>query len=674
MQKRFNLQKIFLFTLSVAIYFINPALAQEEKEGPQVFNLGEVVVTEEAEAASLATTVSEVTEEDIKDWAVQTVGEALDLIPGVDLGTGGKGESHISMRGFAQSDLKLLIDGVPAYETFFGTLDLSALPVDSIAKITITKGASSVLYGANTMGGVVNIITKKGGKKPFTEFSTSFGDYNTQNYIFNQGAQLGKFNYWFTYSYRGSDGFRLSSDFDANNPYSGRGTAYNEDGGKRDLSDFIKRTIHTKVGYEPDENTSLYLSFDYHNNEKGCPTDSYRYWRSSQWDHWHLNLLGEKSFSDFFTIKLQGFYVNHDDELTDVSWDADHTTKKKWFEISKYNDYSVGENLSAYFDFGRLSFLKFGFSYIRDNHKQKEFLDKECVGVKKGKKKPGWQEEQEYEADTYTVALEDEINLKDKISLLLGLSYDYYNPRKSYDMPTPHSSDSVNPQGGIVYRLSDDTIFHASLGKKTRFPHLRELYSKLAGGNPALNPQKALTYEAGIKHSFNPFIKVWLTYFYNDMHDLIARVKRAGEWVYVNIGKGRTQGVEAGYDWAITKEVWAGMNYTFLSAREKEIDRELKGRPKHRLNFDLRCKLPYDFYVNLQASYTKRQIEYNDESRKYSDLFLFNTKVVKKLGKKWGIDSEIFVQIRNMTDKNYAGAEGRPMPGRNFLVGLTFRY
>lgn len=664
---------LLLFTASLC-------LAQGQVPGPAVFELGEVVVSAKKEAVNLATTVTEISEQDIKARGAQTAAEALDQIPGVDVKTGRKGQSFVYTRGFSQQDVKVLIDGVPARETYSGTLDLSMIPIDAIAKITVTKGASSVLYGANTMGGVINIITKKGGKKPVTEFTTSFGDYNTRNYIFNHGAAAGDFNYWFTYAYRESDGFRLSHDFDENSKWVGKDSEYHEDGGKRDLSGYIKRTVNAKIGYEPDNDTKVYLSFDYHNNERGCPTEFDRYWAFTKWDQWHLNLVGEKKFSDLITIKARGFYVDHDDELTDVSRDG-HQTRRKWFEVSNHDDYSAGGEIHSYFNFGRLSLLKAGFSYTRDNNKQKEFLDKACIGVKKGWDQPGWQEEEEYEADTYTFALEDEIRPTERLSFVFGLSYDYFDPRKSADMPTPDSIDSINPQGGIVYKLSEDTTFHASVGRKTTFPHLKELYSKHAGGNPNLDPQKTMAYEVGVEHYFNESIKGWLSCFYNDVDDLIERVRdKDRNWMYVNIGEARIQGVEARVDMEVTRNFWAGMNYTYLSARDKKRDRELEGRPRHRVNLDLRYEFPFGLSTSLQASYTQRQFEYiydkntdTETTRKCPDFFLINARVRQSLGRLWGMKSELFLNVSNITDKNYDEGHG-PMPGRNFLAGLTVRY
>ena len=648
--------------------------AGEEYKNSEVFSLGEVIVYAGKEGVNLATTVTEINEEDIKARGAQTVAEALDYIPGVDVHIGGRGQFHVNIRGFAQKDVKILIDGVPANESYFGTLDLSLIPVDAVSKISVVKGASSVLYGANTMGGVINIITKKGGVEPVTEFITSFGDYGTRNYILNHGAATGNFNYWLTYGYRESDGFRLSGDFDKNSNNVGEDSQYHEDGGKRDLSNYIKRTLNAKIGYEPDPGTEIYLSFDYHNNERGCPSEYNRFWAFSKWDQWHINLVGKKKFNDFLSIKAHGFYVDHDDTLVDVSWNDEHTTRRKWFEKSAYDDFTTGGELHAYFDFGKFSLVKTGFSYLRDNHKQKDFLDEDCRSVQRGSGQPGWQEEEEYEADTYSFAIEDEIKASDMLSFIFGISYDYFEPKKAFNQPVPDSINSANPQGGVVFFLNNDTSLHASVGKKTRFPQLKELYSRHTGGNPDLDPQKTVCYEIGADHDFSEAVTCSVAYFYNDIKDLINKVNNDGEPYYENIGEARMEGVEASLNMDISDQLQAGINYTYLATWDKEYSREIEGRPRHRLNLDLRYRFFFGLSANLQASYTQRQFEYNksDEKRKGPDFFIVGARVSQNMGNFWDIDSELFARVSNLTDRNYN--EGHPMPGRNFLIGLTLRY
>ena len=669
----------FLTCLFMVVFVVDAVCLAEEKEakGAEVFELGEVVVTSKRQTVNLATTVTEVNLEDIQKRGAQTVAEALELLPAVDVQKGGKGQAYVSIRGFDQRDVKVLIDGVPALETYYGTVDLSMLPIDAVSKITITKGASSVLYGANTMGGVVNIITKKAGDKPFTGLTTSFGDYNTRNVIINHGAQINKFNYWLTYGYRDSDGYRLSDDFDKNNRHTGLGTEFNEDGGKRDLSDYIKRTLHGKVGFEPDEDTSLYLSFDYHNNERGVPTEYSRYWAFSKWDQWHLNLAGERKINDILTLKARGFYVDHEDTLKDVSWDADHTSSRKWFEKSSYDDYSIGGMVNAFLDFGKWSFLKFGTNYTRDNNKQRDFIDDQCWGWNPGDP-VGWMDEEEYEADTYTIAIEDEIKPTERLSFVVGLSYDYYEPKKAQDQPVPDDIDTWNPQAGAVFVLTTDTSLHASVGKKTRFPKLLELYSSHAGGNPDLDPQEAITYEMGISHDFSETIQGTIAYFYNDIDDLINRIRdpATGDRVFVNVNEATIQGIEAGLDMDFSNGLWVHANYTYMSTKdESNEDRELEGRPRHRVNLDVRYRFFFGLSASVQASYTQRQywFDANDNWEKLPDYFLLNAKLVQDTGNIWGVGSELFIQGTNLTDLDYYELSG-PEPGLNFLAGFTLRY
>ncbi len=113
--------------------------------------------------------------------------------PGIRVTTGRKNEPNVSIHGFDQSMILVLIDGVPYYETNYGKLDLNQIPTDNIAKIEITKGAASVLYGANALGGVINIITKKGTEKPFTSVSLEAGrkpDLSDLGHSWNEDGDL----------------------------------------------------------------------------------------------------------------------------------------------------------------------------------------------------------------------------------------------------------------------------------------------------------------------------------------------------------------------------------------------------------------------------------------------------------------------------------------------------
>jgi len=653
----------------IGLFLLTVAFAEEATDD-NVFSLGEVVVTGEKSAVSLATTVTEVSMDEIKAKGAETIADALKFLPGVSVQASGKGQVFVSIRGYEQNQVKVLIDGVPARENYFGTVDLSMLPADSISKITVTKGASSVLYGSNTMGGVINIITKKGGK-PQTSVTASFGANNTANYYVNNGGQFGNLNYWLSGGYQTSDGFELSGDFDENDPDMGSGTSYNEDGGVRDLSDYTKKSLDAKIGYDPADGTSFYVSLNYVDSQRGVPTAASRYWTFAEWKQWHLNLAGEHAFTDTFKMKGRLFYVKHDDGLEDVSWDSSHTTKKKWFEKSYYDDASIGGELQSSLAIGRINTLRLGVNYMEDNHKGADYYDALTMGAKV----LGWQEEQEYIATTYALALEDEIRPSDCLSFVLGVSYDSFEPTKTYNQPEPGQMDSVNPQAGIVYDLDDCTTLHASVGKKTRFPSLKELYSTLGGGNPDLEPEEAIAYEVGSTHSFCEMLSVDTALFYQDVENLISTTKVDGTSVYITVNEATLYGGEASLNAQLTSALDASLNYTYLATVNKaKNDRDLPGRPRHRLNLSTTYRFLFGLTANVQGTYVQRQYWENNSSvwTELPDYFVLNAKLTQKLKKVGNVDSEVFFQGSNVLDENYYETSG-PEPGFNFLAGITLK-
>ncbi|WP_022669333.1 TonB-dependent receptor plug domain-containing protein [Desulfospira joergensenii] len=648
---------------------------------PQVFNLGEVVITGEKTTVNLATTVTEVSMEEIAAKGATSAAEALEFLPGVFVRYGGKGDAHVNIRGFEQRQVKILIDGVPARENYFGTVDLSMLPADAISKITIVKGASSVLYGSNTMGGVINIITKKGSKTPQTLVSSAFGDYDTARYAASHGGtftESGRINYWLSAGYQTSDGYRLSHDFDPNNPVTGVGTQFNEDGGVRDLSHYNKKNLNMKVGYDPGGESSLYLSFNYVDNDRGIPAFFNRYWAYDHWKQWQISLAGEHRFTDKVKVKSRVFYVNHEDGITDVSWDKNHTTGgRKWFEQSFYDDDSVGGEFQVALDLIPSNTLRLGVNFMEDNHREGNYLSDDCWAVTHGSASVGWAPQEEYAARTWTLAVEDEFSLLNNLSIVVGISWDVFEPTQTSSAPAPGQTDTLNPQIGAVYDITPDTSLHASVGRKTKFPSLKELYSDLVGGNPDLNPERTLAYEAGVTHAFPNKIEGNLAFFYNDIDDLIDMTTIGGERAYVNINKAVIYGAEAGLSVPVCDTMDLYMNYTWLNTEDKSNNgRNLEGRPRHRINLGLAYRFAFGLTADLNTTYNRRQYWENSDTNEWTELpdyFLVNLKLTQKLPRMGKVAPEIFALGTNLLDKDYYETNGAE-PGFNFLAGMTLKF
>ena len=258
-----------------------------------------VGVQKDSKPESPAVVVNEISKEKLEESGVQTAAAALEKVAGIDTRNFDKGQNSISVRGFDQQSIKVLIDGVPAYELYYGLVDLSVIPAESIEKIVVTKGASSVLYGPNTMGGVVNIITKKGDGKSKTTLATSYGDAKAFNYGLNHGMKIGKFKYNINYSNKSADGWVLSRKFNKNNTKTGIGTDYREDGGIRENSDYKKQSFVGNLGYEPTAAFKTNLSINWLNQLKGCPIQNMmgtaQLARFTDWNQWQVSLAGENT-------------------------------------------------------------------------------------------------------------------------------------------------------------------------------------------------------------------------------------------------------------------------------------------------------------------------------------------------------------------------------------------
>jgi len=191
-----------------------PAAAQEAKpedKKVETKTVDPVVVTATTVATpaiQLGVALSVVTEEDFRTYHYATVDEALRNLPGVEIrrsGSLGK-TSSISIRGANSNQVQVLVDGVRVKSPTLGQVDLSDLSPDLIDRIEIIRGSQSTLYGADAMGGVVNIITKKG-QGPFqASVQQEAGNYGTLQSRVQASGAWKIFNYSFSASHLESNG------------------------------------------------------------------------------------------------------------------------------------------------------------------------------------------------------------------------------------------------------------------------------------------------------------------------------------------------------------------------------------------------------------------------------------------------------------------------------------
>ncbi|RQW89785.1 MAG: TonB-dependent receptor [Geobacter sp.] len=708
-----------LFLLSSSAF----AADQAATEGFESYSLGEVYIKGEKPPVTQEASVTNViTAEDIKATSSRTVAEALSHTPGIRVSTGRKNEPNVSIRGLDQSRVLILIDGVPYYETKGGKLDLNQIPADNIAKIEVTKGAASVLYGANALGGVVNIITKKASGKPFFEVTGETGDVDYYGLSASHGMKIGKFNYWLNYSHRQAHGTRMSDDFVPMVGQIYRGgtilsTGVFEDGGTRNNSDYKSDSFWAKLGFEPSANSEYFVNFYYIDREKGAPAAIDRnqantarivggvvtsaaftqFARIPVYDDWGIDLSGQQKISDKMTLKGKLFYHDHVDDYVSYK----DNSFSEIYSISRYKDYMVGGALISEVKPASWDTLRLSINYRGDSHKERA---------------DSYIPFSNFFSYTGSVGMENEFNPTKSFSVVVGGSYDWFHVTQAtksldgtsvlnlVDLDKPKTMDSFNPMIGATYAFADTTKLFASVARKTRFPTLGNLFSSTpsSGSNVNLKAENAINSTVGVSRSFGKLMWSELAFFYNNISDLISRDGSGLDSTYRNIASVEMYGIEVNTELYPLKDLVVRLGYTYNHASDqsdvkpvvdgKTID-QVTNVPEHKLDMGVQYTVPYlktclDLNGILYSNSFSQLPTVNRPTQDTINLpgyFVLNARVSQKFLKYF----EAFLSVNNIFDRDYtqesgstaSGAVSRtitepgfPAPGRNIFGGITAKF
>jgi len=603
----------------------------------------EIVV--KGEAVAKTATVTTLTAKQIEKKGASNVAEALSMVPGVYIKTGGKGEAYVMVRGLLQKEVAILINGLPVSSPYDGQVDLSNIPVDSIEKIEVVKGAASVLYGANAMGGVINIITKKsnGASKVVTSGEVGSG-IMYKGTIFVEGKILAM-RYLAMVSKCNRDYYPLPSDYQG---------FKNQLGTKRENSDKNSLNSMLTFGFDGKNNSRHTFSINSIDMERGFPlhesSEKVKYWRFTDWNKSGFDWVYEKEFKEF-SIKSKLFYDSYKNTLDSYDDDSYLTQIRKKSFTSKYDDYDLGGDIFVRKSFGLHKLLKFAFRMRHDNHKEQK-----DVGMV-------WKN---YKSVNYSIPVEFEFKTDFNWTVVTGVSLDFMEINEFANVDK-HTESEVNPQVAVLVPIKNSLSFKTSLSKKTRFPTLQELFSSHSG-NPNLNSMNNTIFEAGIE--FAPIDGMSLSFvaYSNRVTDLIYRTNKYEP--YENIDKASFNGFETELFYFVNEKFIFNFAYSYLSAKDKSTNQGMyiEYKPKNKVDVSMDFVFPKEIKCSLSGSYTSSQFYYDDDLEKSLDSYtVVNVRVYKDFGK-----SSMFIQLRNLFDQLYYESEGFPLAGRTITAGFKY--
>jgi outer membrane cobalamin receptor len=616
------------------------------------YNLGEVIVTSSNSGLINASSVVDVKLTEINQTDGNNITDPLKYLPGLYITTTSKNESRIYMRGYDQRQVTVFLDGVPIYEPYSGTIDLSNLPKSSIEKITVSKGMPSLAYGSNSMGGSINFITKDRMDKTAMLEIESGAAHSTS---FGLSGGFGKMFYSLNAGYSKSEGFDIPET---------QSNYQNEDGGRRNNSDYENIGGMLKVGVNNFHNINLAYSLMIVDNEKGVPTDVYttrpRYWRYSEWRKTTNNLMFSSGIGSSFRFKGNIFYDTYKNVLDSYDDDTFTTQDMKYAFQSTYDDHSFGINLLNDINALNLGLTRISLSWKKDVHKEE------------GNFNEGFSN---YEASVLSVGLEQDINISDKFSAVAAIGYDLLTPIYSNGNDLRESSSSINGFVGLSYKVSNDISLHVNASKKNRFPTLKEFYSQTVGrdlANPTLNVEKSINSELGINYKLSNSILMNGNIFYSSINELINLViLDDGLRQYQNIGKAEMKGAEIGFNLSVDNFIM-NLAYTYLSAKNVSDDSQseiLEYRPEHVLSLVPNYKSSFGTELRIELFFVGGKYGVDADSREFVEMdsyLLANMRVSHTIFENY----ILYLRVNNLTDIYYETEYGFPQPGREFFVGL----
>lgn len=627
------------------------AASQEE------FGLDQVVVTANrmpTKVSETAANVTVVTKEQIEKNHYLNLGEVLQQVTGVVVTAQGHPGAGQYVRLNADDRVLIMIDGRrmnmdKGAAAGRAGYDLNSLPtLANVERIEIVKGASSALYGSDAVGGVVNIITRKGTENS-TEFDMSTGAWGKNNYQLSHQGQDQSWRWFVTAGKSKQDHFEFK-DFKTGEVKT------------MDNSFYDKNSATIRIDKEIDEKHSLTLNFEHMGDESGQPYMAPGYKQpDTKWGPGASNHYPNDYKTDVDNNWALTYNFNNGLET------AGYFRVYENYHASQFNQLRSGKwSASSYNNKARGAEWQNGWRL--DDHNLvvagAEWRDTKVENVSKYQDKG---------ITTKALFLEDQISLDDKWTLTPGLRYDNHNMFGS----------KMTPKAAVNYKIDDNTNMYVSWGKVFNAPNADDLFwpdSGYTAGNPNLKPETGSTTSVGINKKIGDNTTVKASYFYNELKDAINWAPdSAGKWMPSNVDEQRKKGFEIELKKVLSPQWSIETAYTYLNV-------EAKSYPATSYTVDEKNSQPNAY--RIAVNYTQDAWAVGLTARHASGRSLKNFSASSY----WVLDTAVnykfndnatgYLKVNNLTNQAYeingnpassGGVGGFPMPGRNVQFGVQYK-
>lgn len=620
------------------------AFAQEDL---QEFALEDMVVTASRVPTQKVDTpadISVITKEEIADQNYASASDALRAIPGVNvLGSGAKGSSMGQDKILLNGDERVLVlvDGRRINLGSSGNSSADWLPpVNAIERIEVLKGGGSALYGTDAVGGVINVIMKKGSDiGNHVTVKAAGGSWNAEQYAISASGSTDS-----------GLGLIVSATKERRGEYK-----FKNANGKSQLlknSGYDDTGVIVKLDQKVGEDNRIGVNFEHINAEGGSPFGYSGFG----------NTDSHKRISN--NVALRYDWNESSDERGYVqvykNYQHAHFRSPVASRQSNFTDSTIGLEAQQNFKFSDTDELTVGLEYYKttvDNTAlytgERDVNNKAIFAENRWEFAPSWQ-------------------------LNTGLRYDHHSKYGS----------EVTPKVALNKKFDENSNVYLSWGRVFNAPTTDDLFwhqvdSSQWGtfytyGDPNLKPEKGYVWTFGGNTKLNEKTSLSANVFYSKITDAI-------DWDYtsvpnytlaVNVNKEKRRGLELSLNHDFDDNLSAYASYTYVQVKQdkgKGFTKDLTTKPNI-----YRAGLKYknaDWLFTLNANAVTGQSEKNFVDSSYFTL---------DLGAQYKINdnAKLFINGYNLTNARYAefgglyknGEAKYPMAGRSFIIGAEYTF
>ncbi|NNE45755.1 MAG: TonB-dependent receptor [Rhodothermales bacterium] len=667
--------RIVSIALAVGTLVTNSVRAQDATSSPdslRSYALEEIVVVDVPRGERAPNTLQRLPLAGIALADASSADEIIRLIPAAHVQTNSRGESHVYLRGARERQVAVFFDGALLNVPWDSRFDLSLVPANVIGEIVVSKGAVSVLHGANAIGGTVDLKPRKVSRRgQLSELEIAGGSAGLVQGRLTQLSRASGVEYGLSAGYSRRAGLTLPTDHNLafNQLRNDRRT--NTD---RSLMDVFGRVTHRlgnggRIGLtlmhvdaeqgvapeghlDPDQSRVRYWRYPYRRNSMAIigtdvPLgDRGAHVRGAIW-------LGR------FAQGIQQYESAAYASLVDRQDDKDRTAGARFILHQPV----------------RIGTIRLALNLLTSRHVQTDYaLDPT------GSLRPD-AADLRFGQHIWSLGAEYEWRPPGRLMWQLGGSLDGSATPVTGDKPARNPEMAVSLTAGLRYAFDERTALRLSAGRKTRFPTMRELFGEALGRfllNPELTAESRVMVEAGFEIRTRRFEGESVVFFERsydtiDQRFVLLPDEAQARRQRINRAGGRSVGVEMVGRGRLAAGLTLAGHVTWVRAQTVDAGATVQAieTPEWLGIGTLRYNSRSGFSLLLQTLYTGRAYGIDDSNSlvPLATSVAFNVRAGYRLTS-GRVVTEVFGRVDNVTDVLTLPQPGLPGPGRTFRFGL----